>query len=298
MDKIDKMELYTIETLISTPSSLSDFAIHNLQDFSKQFKHLKAPHRHDFYSIIIFEKGEGVHIIDFVNYNVQANRIFLINYGQVHSWIKLKDAKGYIINFTKEFYNLIYTLNNKIKSDLINSEITPYVDIDQKTMSEWKQLAELIKDEYQAEKREYKELICIYLKAILVKYRRNHNSCTPGGTINKSDRKTVLIQQFNELVNLKFKQWKFPKQYAEELHITSNYLNMIVKKSLGWSAGYIIRERIVLEAKRLLQSTDLTVAEIGAAFGFTHKSNFNKYFKGYVNLTPENYRKQTFQQKN
>lgn len=298
MDKIDKMELYTIETLVSNHSTLTDFSIHRLEDFSKQFKHLKAPHRHDFYSVIIFEKGAGVHVIDFVNYHIQPNRIFLINYGQVHSWIKLKEAKGYIINFTKEFYNLIYTGNNKIKSDLISSEITPYIDIDQKTMSEWKQLAELIKDEYQAEKREYKELICIYLKAILVKYRRNHNNCTSEGTISKSDRKTVLIQQFNELVNLKFKQWKFPKQYAEELHITSNYLNMIVKKSLGWSAGYIIRERIVLEAKRLLQSTDLTVAEIGAELGFTDKSNFNKYFKGYVNLTPENYRKQTFQQKN
>jgi AraC-like DNA-binding protein len=105
------------------------------------------------------------------------------------------------------------------------------------------------------------------------------------GTINKSDRKTVLIQQFNELVNVKFKQWKFPRQYADELHITSNYLNMIVKKSLGWSAGYIIRERIVLEAKRLLQSTDLTVAEIGTELGFTDKSNFNKYFKGYVHTT-------------
>jgi len=294
MDKIDTMELYTIETLISTHSTLTDFSIHSLEDFSKQFRHLKATHRHDFYSVIIFEKGAGVHAIDFVNYHIQPNRIFLINYGQVHSWIKLKDARGYIINFTKEFYNLIYTGNNKIKSDLINSEITPYIDIDETTMSEWNQLAELIKNEYQAEKREYKELICIYLKAILLKYRRNHNSCTSEGTINKSDRKTVLIQQFNELVNLKFKQWKFPKQYAEELHITSNYLNMIVKKSLGWSAGYIIRERILLEAKRLLQSTDLTVAEIGIELGFTDKSNFNKYFKGYVNITPENYRKQSF----
>ena len=297
MDKINKMELYSIETLVSSSSTLSDFAIYTLKDFGEQFKHLKASHRHDFYSIIIFEKGEGSHMIDLVDYNIQTNRIFLITYGQIHSWKRLKDAKGYVINFTKEFYNLIYTGNNKIKSDLINSEIIPYIDIDEKTMLEWVQLAGLIDKEYHGEKREYKEIICIYLKAMLIKYRRYH-SCALDGTINKSDRKTVLIQQFNELVNLKFKQWKFPKQYAEELHITSNYLNMIVKKSLGWSAGYIIRERIVLEAKRLLQSTDLTVAEIGAELGFTDKSNFNKYFKGYVNLTPENYRKQTFQQKN
>jgi transcriptional regulator GlxA family with amidase domain len=67
---------------------------------------------------------------------------------------------------------------------------------------------------------------------------------------------------------------------------------------LGWSAGYIIRERIVLEAKRLLQSTDLTVAEIGTELGFTDKSNFNKYFKGICAYYPKNYRKQTFQQKN
>lgn len=296
MDKIDKMELYSVETLVPRSSTLPGFAIYALPDFARQLKHLKEPHRHDFYSIIIFETGEGAHMIDLIDYDIQKNRIFLITYGQVHSWIKLTDVKGYIINFTKSFYNLIYTGNNKIKSDLINSDATPYIDIDEKTMSEWIKLAELINNEYQGEKREYKELICIYLKAILMNYRRYHRYSVDK-TISKSDRKTVLIQQFNELVNLKFKQWKFPRQYADELHITPNYLNLIVKKSLGWTAGYIIRERIILEAKRLLQSTDLTVAEVGTELGFSDKSNFNKYFKIYVGFTPENYRRPSIQKK-
>jgi hypothetical protein len=76
MDKIDRMELYTIETLVSSSSALSDFAIYTLQDFSKQFKHLKDPHRHDFYSMIIFEKGQGEHMIDFVHYDIKGNRFF------------------------------------------------------------------------------------------------------------------------------------------------------------------------------------------------------------------------------
>lgn len=290
MNKINPLELYSIETLVSVSSFLNGFAIYTLQDFTKQMKHLEEPHRHDFYSLIIVESGKGSHMIDFTNYEIQRKRIFLITYGQVHSWLKLYDVKGYIINFTKSFYNLIYTGNSKIKSDLISLERKPYIDVNKETMADWLQLAELINKEYKEEKKQCKELICIYLKAVLLKYKRDYNFNFDLVT-HKSDRKFMLIQKFNELVNIKFKQWKLPKQYAEELCITSNYLNIIVKKALGQSAGYIIRERIILEAKRLLQSTDLTVSEIGSELGFTDKSNFNKYFKTYVNITPESYRK-------
>ncbi|WP_370896482.1 AraC family transcriptional regulator [Chryseobacterium gossypii] len=293
MDEFDHVKLYSVDSLLAAPSLLQGFGFYTLRDFAERIRHLKKPHRHDFYSLIIIKSGKGSHTIDSAEYKITDNRIFLITYGQVHTWLQLENAEGYVINFTKSFYNLIYTGNNKIKSDLINISAIPYIDVDENSMEEWLLLADLIHKEYQHIRKECRELICIYLKAALIKYRRDHGAISDA-VIHKRDRKLVLIQQFNELVNLRHKQWKLPKQYADALCISPNYLNIIVKRSLGRSAGYIIKDRIILEAKRLLRNTDLTVSEIGNELGFTDKSNFGKYFKKQVGLTPEVYRRQEF----
>ncbi|MBM7417984.1 AraC-like DNA-binding protein [Chryseobacterium sp. JUb44] len=194
-----------------------------------------------------------------------------------------------MINFTKSFYNHIYTGNRKIKSDLINLGDVPYIDVDASSIKEWISLANLVKNEYRRSKNEYKELICLYLKAALVKYKRYFNLGTDS-ILLKKNHKSTLAQNFKELIDMKFKEWKLPKEYANEMCITPHYLSTISKAKFGKSAGTIIKERIILEAERLLKSTDLTVNEIGGRLGFSDKSNFNKYFKKYMYCTPEAFR--------
>ncbi|WP_326996157.1 helix-turn-helix domain-containing protein [Chitinophaga sp. 212800010-3] len=82
-----------------------------------------------------------------------------------------------------------------------------------------------------------------------------------------------------------------PKYYAEILCITPNYLNSICKDLLGISAGDMIRNRIVLEAKRMLIYLDLTVTEIACNFNFKDNSYFCKFFKNQAGLSPEAFRR-------
>lgn len=286
----DSIKLYTVETLVPAFSQLKGFLIYSLQDFAKHIHSLEKTHRHDFYSLIIIESGKGSHSIDSKTYSICKNRIFLLTYGQIHAWEELSNAKGYIIVFTKSFYNHIYTGNNKIKSDLISYNDIPYIDVDDRSIKEWMSLAQLIYNEYLREKKQHKELICIYLKAALVKYSRYYSSNIETITFKK-DHQHMLIQQFNELVDLKYKHWKLPKNYADEMSISPHYLNVLTKKTLGKTTGSIIKSKVILEAERLLKNTDLTVSEIGYILGFNDKSNFNKYFKKLMNCTPESFRK-------
>lgn len=289
----DSIKLYTVETLVPVFSQLKGFLIYSLQDFAKHIHSLEKTHRHDFYSLIIIESGKGSHSIDSKTYSICKNRIFLLTYGQIHAWEELSNAKGYIIVFTKSFYNHIYTGNNKIKSDLISYNDIPYIDVDDRSIKEWMSLAQLIYNEYLREKKQHKELICIYLKAALVKYSRYYSSNIETITVKK-DHQHMLIQQFNELVDLKYKHWKLPKNYADEMSISPHYLNVLTKKTLGKTTGSIIKSKVILEAERLLKNTDLTVSEIGYILGFNDKSNFNKYFKKLMNCTPESFRKNDY----
>ena len=74
--------------------------------------------------------------------------------------------------------------------------------------------------------------------------------------------------------------------YACQLFITPNYLNEIVKKTTDYSAGYHIRQRIALEAKRQAMYSPLSIKEVAYYLGFTDTAHFSKFFK---NTTGKNF---------
>jgi len=84
-----------------------------------------------------------------------------------------------------------------------------------------------------------------------------------------------------------------PKDYAELLYITPNHLNALCKDLLGIQAGEVIRNRILLEAKRLLTNPLLTITEIALQLNFNDNSYFTKFFKKSTGITPEEFRKNT-----
>mgnify|MGYP001608602554 CR=1 FL=1 len=86
---------------------------------------------------------------------------------------------------------------------------------------------------------------------------------------------------------------RLPKQYAELLYITPNHLNALCNDVLGVPAGEVIRNRIILEAKRLLINNDMTVLEIANHLNFADNSYFTKFFKKLEGITPEEFRKRT-----
>jgi AraC-like DNA-binding protein len=103
----------------------------------------------------------------------------------------------------------------------------------------------------------------------------------------------TLLRNFQKLTNQRFADLKLPKDYAELLYITPNHLNAICKDILGTSAGEVIRNRVILEAKRLLINLNLSVTQIAYTLSFTDNSYFTKFFKKYTGLTPEDFRKNT-----
>ena len=105
-------------------------------------------------------------------------------------------------------------------------------------------------------------------------------------------RETELTRSFMELLEKKFKEKKMVAEYAAELYITPNYLNGIVKKHTGFSAGYHIRQRVVLEAKRLGRYSDAGMKEIAYSLGFVDSSHFSKFFKAVSGMNFTDFKKE------
>ncbi|MEP2239149.1 MAG: helix-turn-helix domain-containing protein, partial [Maribacter sp.] len=77
------------------------------------------------------------------------------------------------------------------------------------------------------------------------------------------------------------------KDYAEMLSITTKNLNEVVKEFTLDTAKTFIDNYVILEAKRAIVSTDLSFKEIAFELGFDELTNFTKFFKNKVQLSPK-----------
>ena len=88
-----------------------NFFHHNLyvntfQNHLKEHRFIESLHRHDFYVLVLFTNGTGLHKIDFDTFDITKGSLFLMQPGQIHLWELSSDIDGYIVFFSKEIYNL------------------------------------------------------------------------------------------------------------------------------------------------------------------------------------------------
>jgi len=82
------------------------------------------------------------------------------------------------------------------------------------------------------------------------------------------------------------------QDFALGLSVHVNYLNRSVKACTGKPTSVHVAERIIAEAKALLQHSDWSVADIAYALGFEYPTYFNNYFKRVTGTNPKSLRKQ------
>ena len=98
-----------------------------------------------------------------------------------------------------------------------------------------------------------------------------------------------LLQNFKNLLNEHYKNWHKVSEYADALHITSDYLNTSIKSLTGKTAKEHIQSRIIIAAKRLLRFSDLQNKEIAYELGFSAPANFSQFFKKCVGISPSKF---------
>lgn len=282
----EPIQAYTIESLKSTNSEAKDFDFFRFESFAKDIEHLRAPHQHHFYTFILVTGGEGSHAIDFHDYNLKSGRLFLIAPGQVHAWIELKKVKGFVVLFNDSFMALSKGRKMMSAWPLFRPNQEVYFDLDATEAAKWVDEFLYIEEEEERADDYTRDAIFYAISSLLVRATRLN--------LKKQGKSKMAGQDFlfvfQELIEENFLTLKTPKQYAEKMNVTANYLNALCKKKSGKSAGELIRQRVLLEAKRLLAHTKLTVSEISFKLGFEDNSYFGRFFKKYIGLTPETFR--------
>lgn len=240
---------------------------------------------------IIFVKAGGNLVIDFQKYHLHQDAIFFINVGQ-HYWLD-ENCEGTLLYYNKDFY-CVEIHDKEVACDGIlfnNVYQVPVVYLITETSDLIQNILHQIKVEMEEDAMAMEEMLRTLLKQIIIK-------CTRVWKINNQlDANEVrteveFLRTFSRLVEQHFINYHTVAEYAKLLHITPKALNKRITRFSSTTPNDIIKNRIVLEAKRLLVHTQLSIQEISYQLGYEDASYFSRFFAKNVTLSPVSFRSQ------
>lgn len=280
----------SICNLFNEFNNVQDCVVLDLQGFISEKPDLvTSPHRHSFYQILFITDGTGKHFIDFKTHIIQKGDLFFLVPGQIHKWIFDTTTKGLVINFNHHFFSSFLARTNYLDDFpffIGNGEYSK-VSLEHQ-FADIQQIFTKIQNEYKTCNECSWDLLRLYLLELFIISNRAINAENKIQTENK--HQLLLLRNFERLVEENYKTKKLPKDYAEMLFVTPNHLNALCQKIKGISAGELIRNRILLETKRLLVNSSLTISEISYKLNYQDNSYFSRFFKKNTGITPEDFR--------
>jgi AraC family transcriptional activator of pobA len=105
-----------------------------------------------------------------------------------------------------------------------------------------------------------------------------------------ADHSRAVARRFGDLVEDGFATTGRVAHYAARLHVTPRHLNFCVQAATGRSASDVIAQRLLLECRRLLLHSELSMREIADSLNFADPSYFTRFFRRHAGVTPKQFR--------
>jgi AraC family transcriptional regulator, transcriptional activator of pobA len=270
-----------------TPSDPSEgFNIRNIRDLLAGNDMIHELHRHNFFFILVLEKGKGNHEIDFNLHKIRNNSVFFLRPGQVHRLKLNAESTGYLMEFKTDYF---YHHDNRSKQLLRGVSNSNFYQFDANGSKKLLAILDFIFQEYKNKADRYHEVIKANLRILLIELDRNRNKQKDySGAANTYIQER--LEAFFELLELHISKQKKVSQYASMLNLSVYQLNAITRTLQGKTCSALINEYIVLESKRYLLATSNQVNQIAYYLGYEDISYFIRFFKKHTGYSPEAFR--------
>jgi AraC family transcriptional activator of pobA len=253
--------------------------------------------RKDFYKICLTTGKSIIHYAD-RSYKAEGTVLFFGNPHIPYSWETLSTTYvGYTCLFSEDFFRLSERSESLQQSPFFKIGGTPILKITETQRDFLGTLFRKMIEEQGSDYNHKDELIRNYINLII------HEALKLKPSEHFDQHKNALSRITSVFLELLERQFpientdraltlKSAQDYANTLAIHVNYLNRAVKEITGKSTTTHITERIISEAKALLQHTDWNVADIAYALGFEYPTYFNNFFKKITGTNPTGFRGQ------
>jgi AraC family transcriptional regulator, transcriptional activator of pobA len=251
--------------------------------------------RKDFYKICLTTGKSIIHYAD-RSFEQEGTVLFFGNPHIPYSWETISTSYvGYTVLFSEDFFSASERSESLQHSPLFKIGGTPVLNISEQQRDFLNTIFRKMIEEQQTDYAYKDDLIRNYIHLIIHEAMKLQPSENYDQNKNAASRLTAV---FLELLERQFPvettdrplQLKTAQDYAVKLNVHVNYLNRAVKEVTGKPTTAHISERIISEAKALLQHTDWNIADIAYALGFEYPTYFNNYFKRMTGTNPKSLR--------
>ncbi len=248
------------------------------------------PHYHEFFQIFLLQ-GRARVMLDFVEFEVTGTTLVFLSPGQIHTARPAPGLRGTTVSFTQAFFDHGAPPPSLLVDFpfVFAAETRPWLTVPPEHAREMEAAFADLQHEFDAAQAGAAEVLRALLRIVLVRTSRLYAAAHPPRQVSRAAQ---LVRQFRLAVERHFRTRQAVTGYARELGVTTNHLHDVVREETGQAAGDLIRDRRLLDAKRLLLHSDLTAAEIGYQLGFTDPSYFSRFFKRLARRTPAEFREE------
>ena len=272
-------------------SPISDFRI---QDMGLIYEASKGEpdhlHRHNYYTILVITDAVGIHVIDHESYRFGTSEIHFISPGQIHQVRLNKQPVGRALTFSSDFL----AKNNIPESFISNINLfqdfgkSPPLSISPNLFSKLNALLNEMEACSLAEITYRERALGALLQLFLIYTNQEANFDLK--ILEKDGSAACILRDFKQLINQNFREEHQVSDYAKRMNISRKHLNNQIKKVTGKGAKEHIVERLILEIKRLLLHSDLSIKEISYQLSFKEPVHMSNFFKKYSGYTPTSFR--------
>ena len=269
-------------------ASSSDIKFRFVTITEKSFEVPDVEHRHGYWTVFVFLKGKGRHVIDFKEVNIMPGSIHLVLPGQIHALHGGPQFLAYALMFTEEFF-LMRDETTKLLMRLfrfMDAGEAVIFEIAKEEQEFFSSLVKLIQHEYETG-QSGKGTVLLDLLSVFI------SKCS--GSLQlpmfvQTDDDSLLYIQLRHAVEKNFKALHMVAGYASLLHVSVKRLNELCRKYTDMSALEFIHARLIIESKRLLKFSDKPIKEIAYDLHFTDAAHFTNFFRQKSGKTPLEFR--------
>nr|WP_314491802.1 AraC family transcriptional regulator [uncultured Chryseobacterium sp.] len=239
-------------------------------------------HSHNFYILSFLYEGTIDHYSDFDNKSVSAPAILMLDIDQVHTHPEIGSCKMISIAFSTDFISSETDYFLEKVTYLFSKSFLPI------STAQLKELDEIIEIESKEIKKEFpnEELIKALLNVLIIQCLAISDSI-----VSANDDDYGIYHDFKKLLNKNYRKQHQLNFYANELNITTAILNKNIKRSTFKTPKQLIDQHLLLEAKRILFWSKMSVKEVAYELGFETDSYFNHFFKKHIGETPKEFQR-------
>ncbi len=238
--------------------------------------------------------------IDFRQYETSRPSLFFVNSNQYIQLQKAGNQKGCFIFYNRDFYcvqihDAEVACDGLLFNNVYEMPMTALSPAEAEIVSG---ICDRIEEELQTKDSGQEEMIRTYLKQLIIRATRIWKQQQLGQLNNEPAREVEFFRDFSRLVEIHFRDKHTVADYADLLGVAPKTLSNKFNRLELAQPNDIIKDRIMLEAKRLLNYSGLSVKEIAYKLGYEDPAYFNRLFTKKTGDTPSNFKKKYLLGKN